>query len=69
MGIYAALGVPEVWRLDNRILFFQVLQGDGSYAEADSQVFPAFKAAEVPPFLALRDRMDENAVIRQFANG
>src|SRR5438105_1246803 len=56
MGIYAALGVPEVWRLDKGTLFFQVLQDDGSYAEADSRLFPGLKAAEVPPFLALRDR-------------
>jgi Uma2 family endonuclease len=32
MAIYAALGVPEVWRLDVASLTFHLLQADGQYA-------------------------------------
>jgi Uma2 family endonuclease len=66
MDIYAALAVPEVWRLDSGVLTFHVLRDDGTYVVTDSKVFPGLKAADLPPFLALRDRMDENAVIREF---
>jgi Uma2 family endonuclease len=67
MAIYAALGVPEVWRLDNgRDLSFQVLQADGTYAaSARSLAFPLLAAADLLPFLALRGD-EENSIIRQF---
>src|SRR2546421_12578758 len=32
LGIYAALGVPEVWRLDDDRLSFYVLGGQQTYA-------------------------------------
>jgi Uma2 family endonuclease len=35
MGVYAALGVPEVWRFDGETLRVEVLQADGTYARAD----------------------------------
>jgi Uma2 family endonuclease len=66
MSIYATLGIPEVWRLDNEVLAFHILRDNGSYVESDSLAFAGLKAANLPPFLALRDQMDENAVIRQF---
>ena len=33
MGIYAALGVPEVWRFDGEALRIEQLQADGTYRE------------------------------------
>jgi Uma2 family endonuclease len=67
MGIYAALGVPEVWRLDNgRDLSFQVLQADGTYAASpSSRAFPQIAPADLLQFLALRGG-EENAIVRQF---
>jgi Uma2 family endonuclease len=67
MDIYAALGVPEVWRLDEQGLTFQALQPGGSYAEvASSLSFPLVSAADVNRFLALRGQEDDNAIVRQF---
>jgi Uma2 family endonuclease len=67
MGIYAALGVPEVWRLDGPALTFHALQADGRYvATTHSRAFPLVAPADLLTFLALRGQMDENAVVRQF---
>src|SRR5438105_4906220 len=67
MGIYAALAVPEVWRLDGPALSFHVLGTGGRYAEsAHSLAFPVVVPADLVGFLALRSTRDENAVVRQF---
>ena len=66
MGIYAALKVPEVWRLNNLELTFHVLGADGQYHQnLDSQVFPQVTPADLMGSLALRDQMDENAVVQK----
>jgi Uma2 family endonuclease len=66
MGIYAALGVPEVWRLEGQTLTFQVLAPKGQYAQkATSLAFPWLAPADLVPYLALRGQMDENAVVAQ----
>lgn len=68
MRIYAAIKVPEVWRHDHNGLAFLVLNPLGKYDSA--AVSPAFTLpitpADLMPFIAMRDQMDENAVIRQF---
>ena len=68
MRIYAAIKVPEVWRHDRNGLAFLVLNSLGKYDPA--AVSPAFPMpitpADLLPFIAMRDHMDENAVIRQF---
>jgi Uma2 family endonuclease len=68
MGIYAALGVPEVWRLDGDTLTFHVLGKDGAYAgAAASRSFPLVTPADLFGFLQqARQAGDENAVMRQF---
>ena len=68
LGIYAALGVPEVWRWDDPVLTFNVLGPNGRYAEAaHSLLFPFLTSADLLPFLALRGpQLDENAIVRQF---
>jgi Uma2 family endonuclease len=67
MAIYAAIGVPEVWRFDGRTLTFHVLDADGQYRESThSLAFPKFTPADLLAFLNLRGQMDENAIIRQF---
>jgi Uma2 family endonuclease len=67
MGIYAALAVPEVWRLDGDVLTFHVL-GAAGYAEAPaSQSFPLVSPADLMGFVQQgRQAGDENAVVRQF---
>lgn len=67
MGIYAALGVPEVWRLDVTGLTFHVLQPSGDYAaSATSGSFPWLTSADLVGFLALLGHVEENTLLRQF---
>jgi len=66
MGIYAALQVPEVWRLDENELRFLILGEDGKYQEGPSRSFPGLRASDLPPFLALPGQLEENALVRQF---
>jgi Uma2 family endonuclease len=66
MGIYADLGVPEVWRFADQTLAFHVLGGDRRYALAPrSATFPFVTPGDVLRFLALRSTLDENAVVRE----
>lgn len=67
MGLYAALVIPEVWRLDGPVLSSHVLGAGGRYAESThSAAFPLVAPADLLVFLALRSSLDENAVVRQF---
>jgi Uma2 family endonuclease len=68
MRIYAALRIPEVWRADKNGLAFVVLNAAGKYDEVtNSPTFPLpITGAELMRFAAMRDQMDENAVIREF---
>lgn len=66
LAIYAALGVPEVWRYDGQTLTFYLLGVAGRYAEGASRTFPGLAPADLLPFFTLRDHMDENALMRQF---
>jgi len=66
LAVYAALRVPEVWRLENQRVVCYLLGSDGRYsASTSSQVFPGLDPNELSPFLALRRQMDENAIVRQ----
>lgn len=52
MGIYAALGVPEVWRFDGETLSVSLLQEGRVYAEsARSAAFPDVPIGDVPTLL------------------
>jgi Uma2 family endonuclease len=67
LAIYAALGVPEVWRLEGQALTFHVLDANGHYqVQSNSVAFPQLTPTDVGNFLALRGQMDENTLVRQF---
>jgi Uma2 family endonuclease len=67
MAIYAALGMPEVWRYDGRRLSFHTLGADGRYTEQpNSRAFPFLTPADLMRFLALCGQADVNTVVRQF---
>ena len=67
LQVYAALRVPEVWRLSGGTLTFLSLQPDGSYAPVlISRALPPLTATDLSRFLALRGQEDENSIIRQF---
>ncbi len=68
MGIYAALKVPEVWRLDGDVLTFQVLDEHGAYqASAVSRSFPLVTPADLLVFLQEARRCcNQQPVLRKF---
>jgi Uma2 family endonuclease len=68
MGIYAALGVPEVWRLNAQVLRFLVLGPNRRYTEATHSLsFPLVTPADLMSFLAMRGPLlGTNAIIAQF---
>ena len=66
LGIYAALKVPEVWRLAGNTLAFLILGGDGNYAEGESLSFPFLKPDDLLHFLAMYDQVAEVALVRKF---
>ena len=68
LEIYAALQVPEVWRLAGDMLTFHVLGTDGKYANAaTSRTFPLLTPADLLQFVQeARQAGDQNAVVRRF---
>ena len=66
LTLYAALGVPEVWRYDGNQLIIYQLQ-DGEYlACASSPTFPQLTSSEIIRFLELRKTTGETSLIRLF---
>ena len=67
MGIYAALGVPEIWRFDGETLRVGRLSADGTYAPSPASVaLPFLPMAEVVRFLRLAEGMDHSRWGREF---
>jgi len=64
LPIYAALGIPEVWRLEGRLWVFYVLQKDGNFTKAKaSKAFPKVKAKEFSEFFFGTDWDDDIALM------
>jgi hypothetical protein len=67
LTVYAALRVPEVWRLADQVLVCHLLGSDGRYTvSTTSRAFPGLVVADIAHFLSLRGHMDDNAIVRQF---
>jgi Uma2 family endonuclease len=69
VSIYASLGVPELWRLDNKALTIHTLGANGRYVpQSESATFTLFKVtpADLMHFLTMRNTQDDNAIVRQF---
>jgi Uma2 family endonuclease len=68
LAIYAALKVPEVWRLVGDTLTFHVLDADCVYQAAHaSRSFPLVTPADLLGFVQqARQAGDENEVVRRF---
>jgi Uma2 family endonuclease len=67
MAIYAALGVPEVWRFDGQTLSIHLLGDDGSYHQQPcGRNLPMLPPEDLSRFLAARDVSDETTWIRSF---
>lgn len=66
LALYAALGVPEVWRYDGSRLIIYQLEG-GEYRVCDrSSTFPLITSSEIIRFLELRKSNGETTLIRLF---
>lgn len=67
MAVYAALGVPEVWRWSGSQLEILTLQPSGGYQVAPvSGLFPLLPVGEIAQFLGRRRVQDDNAIVRAF---
>jgi Uma2 family endonuclease len=67
MGIYAALGVPEVWRFDGEALRAHLLQPDRTYQPSESSPsFPGMPLAGIVPYLQPSAATDYLGMIRSF---
>jgi len=60
-GIYAALKVPEVWRIDGESLVIGQLSPDRTYTAAEESLFLPVRAEEVFRWVAREDSSDELA--------
>jgi Uma2 family endonuclease len=62
LGIYAALGVPEIWRFDGETLTVERLEDDGRYREvAISPNFPFLALNEVVRWLGLAEEIEDHS--------
>jgi Uma2 family endonuclease len=67
MSIYAALGVPEVWRCDGSTIRAHLLQPDGGWLPSDfSPTFPKIPLAGIVPFLQPSETVDYLSMVRAF---
>ena len=64
MGIYAALGVPEIWRFDREILTILNLVNNDYQPSEMSLVLPMFDTVVLRSFLELSLTMGETSLIR-----
>jgi Uma2 family endonuclease len=67
MSIYAAIGIPEVWRFDGQTLKVYRLTPDREYLEQErSTSLPQLRPATIADFLERAEQMDETSWIRLF---
>lgn len=67
MGVYAALGVPEVWRFNGETIEVHWLQTDGTYRpQAGSPSFPEFPISDLADFVRRGDFVDDVSLKREF---
>jgi Uma2 family endonuclease len=67
LSIYAAMGVPEVWRFDGRQLVAHLLGPEGRYLDSgQSRAFPFLALAEIERFLGTRSAHSETELVRRF---
>lgn len=60
MAIYAALGVPEVWRYDGQTLAINRLQPDGQYHPGETSLaLPGLRPSDVERFIELGRTTDK----------
>ena len=69
MRIYAALGVPEVWRYDGETLQVYLLGENRRYAQSQTSLsFPSIPVQEIASFLQRRAEEDDMTLAQEFRN-
>jgi Uma2 family endonuclease len=68
LSTFAALRVPEIWRHDGETLvFFRLARGKTSYRETATSVsFPFLRPEDIMQFVARRNELREDGVVRAF---
>jgi Uma2 family endonuclease len=67
MKIYAALGIPEVWRYDGTRVLVSVLGPNGKYLDQErSNAFPFLRPGDLLPFIAQANTHGETAMADAF---
>ncbi len=68
ISIYAALGVPELWRYNGRTLTVMIRQEDGTYHRTErSAIFFDLPIDELAAFVSREGIRDENASLDEFS--
>ena len=65
-GVYAQVGVPELWRYDGTTLQIACLEGAAYVTSSSSAVFPLLTAATLSDFLANRRHSTRLELIKAF---
>lgn len=65
ISIYAALGVPEIWRFSTGGIAFHILEPGGYQIRPNSLSFPQLASLDLPPFLAQWGQTDDASIVRQ----
>jgi Uma2 family endonuclease len=66
IGIYSALGVPEIWRLSTGGIAFHILASGKYQVRSNSLSFPQLASADLVPFLAQWGQDDDTTIVRRF---
>jgi Uma2 family endonuclease len=67
LEVYAALGIPELWRATKGGVLFYRLNRLGRYVKISrSRALPLLTPAVIDEYLALRKTKNDTAIIRQF---
>jgi Uma2 family endonuclease len=66
MSIYAALGIPEVWRVTSEDLTFNILEAGVYQARTHSLSFPQLASADLLAFLTQLGHTGTTALVVQF---
>lgn len=66
LGLFAAFGVPEVWRYDGNDLRISILRGEGYTEVKESSALPRFPVAEAVRVLEECASRGETSLVRSF---
>jgi Uma2 family endonuclease len=67
LPIYAALGVPEIWRYDGKTLTCLHLRKGGYVTSEHSLAFPKLRVSDLRQFIRIADeKRDQNASLKAF---